>query len=108
MKYTTDQLGLIAILFKIQFADKTVGDFFPDCSDESPNNFRIGEMDIDVSITWKDIDFRYNDRFVFWFSLSEQSMRVRRSYRRIPIIDIVKMLSFEDKVQLNLVHLFFR
>ena len=98
MKYTTDQLELIAILFKIQFADKTVGDFFPECSYELRNNFRIGETNIGVSTMWKDIDFWYNDRFVFWFSLSEQTMRVHSFNRFIPITDIVKMLSFEDKV----------
>lgn len=98
MKYTTDQLELIAILFKIQFADKTVGDFFTECSYKLLNNNRIGEMDIGVSAMWKDIDFSYNDQFVFWFSLSEQAMRVRSSNRCIPITDIIKMMSFEDKV----------
>lgn len=98
MKYTTEQLELIAMMLKIQFADKTVGDFFPDCLGESIKNIKIGKMKIRVSEVWRDIDFCYDDRFVFWFSLSEQSVRIRGHATRIPITDIIKMLSFEDKI----------
>ena len=97
MKYTTDQLGLIASLFKIQFSDKTVGDFFPNHWNELEKNIRIGEMNIGVSMLFRDINFVYNNKCIFWFFVRDQCMCSFYDLR-IPIADIVKMLSFEDKV----------
>ena len=99
MKYTTEQLELIAMMFKIQFADKTVGDFFPDISGESKKNIKIGEMQTEVSVMYRDLNFNHFGKCVFWFSVQDQRMcTFGGDFKRIPIVDIVKMLSFEDKV----------
>lgn len=100
MKYTTDQLELIAMMFKIQFADKTVGDFFPDHRNVLRKQIIIGETQIQTEVSFKycDINFNHFGQCVFWFSANDQCMCTFADSVRIPIIDIVKMLSFEDKV----------
>lgn len=99
MKYTTEQLELIAMMFKIQFADKTVGDFFPDHWSEIEKKINIGEMETGVSLLYRDINFNHLGKCVFWFSVNGQCMcTFGGNDVRIPITDIVKMMSFEDKV----------
>ena len=99
MKYTTDQLELIAIMFRIQFADKTVGDFFPNHCNELEKKITLGEMETEVSLLYRDINFNRFGKCVFWFSNHDQCMRsFTGNSVHIPITDIVKMVSFEDKV----------
>jgi hypothetical protein len=98
MKYTTEQLELIAMMFKIQFADKTVGDFFPNHWNELEKKINIGEMETGVSLLSHDINFNHFGICIFWFSANDQCMCTFADSVRIPIIDIVKMLSFKDKV----------
>ena len=101
MKYTTDQLELIAIMFKIQFADKTVGDFFPDHWNVLRKQIIIGETQIQTEVSFKycDINFNHFGKCVFWISVLDQRMfTFDENCKSIHIVDIVKMLSFEDKV----------
>lgn len=99
MKYTTEQLELIASLFKIQFADKTVGDFFPNHWIELEKKITLGETETEVSFLHRDINFNRFGKCVFWFSNHDQCMRsFTGNSVHIPIADIVKMLSFEDKI----------
>ena len=49
MNYTTEQLELIAIMFKIQHGEKTVGDIFPDyrmLNDSKLKDVKIDELNI--------------------------------------------------------------
>lgn len=109
MKYTTDQLELIAIMFKIQFANKTVGDFFPNHYVELEKKITLGEMETKVSLLYRDINFNSFGKCVFWFSNHDQCMRsFDGNCVRIPIDDIVKMMSFEDKIQVKSCSSFFR
>lgn len=54
MKYTTEQLELIAMMLKIQFADKTVGDFFPDHCPNYPGDVVVMVEDFNKLISFED------------------------------------------------------
>ncbi len=78
MKYTTDQLELIAILFKIQFSDKTVGDFFPNHWNELEKKITLGEMETEVSLLYRDINFNHFSPVQnnFLFKIIEEKNRI--------------------------------
>lgn len=102
MKWTVDQIKLIAIMFKIQYADKTLGEVFPGC--RCSENL-IGDMLI------KDSAFDGDIIFVFSLEIETRVARMVSSTGKIYIIspngywmvdkkieELVNMLNFEDKV----------
>ena len=64
MKYTTDQLELIAIMFKIQFRDKTFKELFPDL-EHARYEGKIDELVIDHKD--EDANFRSDRTLVAFF-----------------------------------------
>lgn len=108
MKYTTDQLELIAIMFRTQFADKTLVEVFPEVFRGNGYNIKIfnikiGELGIlrgrllferDVDLIdekiggWL-ISFRYGFEYMVFN---------KQDAPTVLIDDIVKMLNFEDKI----------
>ena len=103
MNYTTEQLELIAIMFKIQHGEKTVGDFFPDCEYESLKNIKIDELFISTETddVLRDVNFLYKENLIMWFSYYNQVLHpIFGIYDDfdIPIDNIIKMLSFGDKI----------
>ena len=103
MKYTTDQLELIAIMFRTQFADKTLVEVFPACGDYDCFNIKIGDLGIRRGrfSYERDVDFYDcdNDSWVISFRyVHDRMMFSTLSLPHIPIDDIVKVLNFEDKI----------
>ena len=104
MKYTTEQLELIAIMFKIQHGEKTVGDIFPCCRDDQLKDVKIRELVISTQTQggFYVVDFMYNRKLIMWIYCIEQLLcpvsDVATIEADIPIDDIIKMLSFEDKI----------
>ena len=101
MKWSKEQIILIAVMFKIQFADKTWGEVFPGCICSEK---LIGDSLIEESIIFGDITMV--DK-----SITAVVMRLDRMFDRFCIFDLrgnptvlekieefVKMLNFEDKV----------
>lgn len=103
MKYTTDQLELIAIMFKIQFADKTVKEVFPICSDDARYDIKIGELRIRRGLFSYEHDVDFVDdtirKWVISFRYEYEFLMFNNPILpRIPIDDIVKILNFEDNI----------
>lgn len=99
MKYTLDQLELIATLFKIQFGDKTLEEIFPSTK-HTNHQGTIGELTIDH--TDGDVNFITGRGIVAYFSSSNYNFFVRTENETdtyfTPTENVVKMLNFEDKV----------
>jgi len=103
MKYTREQLMLIAIMLKNQHGDKTFRELFKvNCVD-----------DVKLSDMWlrfgSDIDFTYSktERLLAWISCNWSKSGLNNyiaiplkgeGFARIDIVDVIKVLSFEDKI----------
>ena len=103
MKYTTEQLELIAIMFRTQFGDKTLKEVFPDCIKDGSFDIKIGDLGIRRGrfSYERDVDFYDcdNDSWVISFRyVHDRMMFSTLSLPHIPIDDIVKVLNFEDKI----------
>jgi hypothetical protein len=103
MKYTTEQLELIAIMFRTQFGDKTLKEVFPVCDDDCRFDIKIGDLGIRRGrfSYGNDVDFYDcdNDSWVISFRyVHDRMMFSTLSLPHIPIDDIVKILNFEDKI----------
>ena len=99
MKYTLDQLELIAIMFKIQFGDKTFKEIFPDLKyskhEETISELTINHIDGDVNFVLNRSYAAFIDPITNTFIVLSGGMG-ENFY--IKIENIVKMLNFEDKV----------
>ena len=99
MKYTLDQLELIATLFKIQFGDKTLEEIFPSTK-HTNHQGTIGELTIDH--TDGDVNFVIDHCIAAYFSSSNYIFYVLAINETdtyfTQIENVVKMLNFEDKV----------
>lgn len=102
MKWTIDQIKLIAIMFKIQYADKTLGEVFPGC--RCSENL-IGDVLITNSVFDGDI------LFVFGLEIQTLVARMKSSTGKFYMLgsngcpmedkkieELVNMLNFGDKV----------
>ena len=107
MNYTTEQLELIAIMFKIQHGEKTVGDIFSDyrmLNDSKLKDVKIDELNIGkTGFITRYVNFFHNGELIMWFSCICQELCPVLGIcdiiaPGIPIDDIIKMLSFEDKI----------
>ena len=99
MKYTLDQLELIAIMFKIQFGDKTFKEIFPDLKysrhEGTINELTINHNDGDVNFVSNRSYFAFIDPITNTFMVLNGNEDVNY-YTKIE--NIVKMLNFEDKI----------
>ena len=100
MKYTLDQLELIAIMFKIQFGDKTFKDIFPNLKysrhEGTINELTINHNDGDVNFVSNRSYFAFVDPITNTFVVLSGANRGENLYTKIE--NIVKMLNFEDKI----------
>lgn len=100
MKYTLNQLELIAVLFKVQYGDKTFKQIFPDLK-YTKHEGTINELTINHDDG--DVNFMSNRGLVAYFSFRTDYFSIindesrAKNYRTKTEI-IVKMLNFEDKV----------
>lgn len=101
MKWSKEQTILIAVMFKIQFADKTWGEVFPGCicSEKLVGDSLIEEskffgdiLMVDKSITTDVVRLDRMFGYVCIYDLRGNPMITQS------LIDFVKMINFEDKV----------
>lgn len=100
MKYTLDQLELIAIMFKIQFGNKTFREIFPSLKDIKHKG-TINELTINHNDG--DVNFVSNQEFVAFINPRTYKFiifdyDIHKKHYCTKIEKIVKMLNFEDKV----------
>lgn len=94
---------MIAVMFKIQYGDKTLNELFPQLNNDPSFNFEMCEMEINKpayeALYKNDIDLRHNGVLICYFSHVDQKFALcgfgDLSFK---IVDIVKMLNFEDKI----------
>lgn len=92
---------MIAIMFKIQYGEKTLIELFPQLKIDPSFNFKICELEIhkpeSKAVYKKDIDLRHNGVLICYFSHPDQKFAICGFGVFVKIDDIVKMLNFEDK-----------
>ena len=98
MNRNVDQLELIAIMFKIQFGEKTLDEVFSrnDCLYKG----KIKDFTIKRCITFNcDINF-YNKqgKIVMYFGPENLVLPGNDTNRKSPIDQIIQMLDFTDKI----------
>lgn len=103
MNYTTDQLELIAVMFRIQYSDKTLNEIFPQLENDPIFNIKLSELEISkpaVGAEYEnDIDLRHNGHLICYFSHDNKKFLILNLHHyAFTIDDIVKMLNFEDKI----------
>jgi hypothetical protein len=103
MKYNQSQLEMIAIMFKIQYGDKTVAELFPQIKNDPILKIELCELEIckprTEALYKNDIDLRHNGVLKCYFSQEDQKFLICGfGDLRFKIDDIVKMLNFEDKI----------
>ena len=93
---------MIAIMFKIQYGDKTVAELFPQAKIDPCLRIEICELEIckprPEALYINDIDLRHNGVLICYFSHSDQKFAICGFGDFVKIDDIVKMLNFEDKI----------
>lgn len=100
MKYTLDQLELIAIMFKVQFGDKTFKELFPDL-EHTRHERKINELDI-VRIN-NEASFMLGRTVCAFFGLYLNGLYI---FNDLPgtiayhtkIENVINMLNFKDKI----------
>jgi hypothetical protein len=100
MKYTLDQLELIAIMFQIQFGDKTFREIFPKLK-YTKHEGTINELTINHNDG--DVNFLLYQNLVAYFCLRRYVFVIFGDENpavgyHTKIEEIVKMLNFNDKV----------
>lgn len=95
---------MIAIMFKIQYGEKTLNELFPQLNNVPSFNFEMCELEIckprtEALYYKKDIDLRHNEVLKCYFSQEDQKFLICGfGDLHLKIVDIVKMLNFEDKI----------
>lgn len=94
---------MIAIMFKIQHGEKTLNELFPQLNNVPSFNFEMCELEIckprPEAFYINDIDLRNNGVLICYFSHVDQKFAICGfGDLRFKIVDIVKMLNFEDKI----------
>ena len=103
MKYNQSQLEMIAIMFKMQYGDKTVAELFPQIKNDPILKIELCELEIckprPEALYKNDIDLRHNGVLICYFSHVDQKFAICGfGDLHLKIVDIVKMLNFEDKI----------
>lgn len=106
MTLSMDQLHLIAIMLKNQHGDKTFGELF---NVNCVYDVKISDMIIGFNVK-SDIDFYHGEDEILmawittgWHELAKSNCYIAiplkgEEFARIDIVDVIKVLSFEDKV----------
>ena len=94
---------MIAVMFKIQHGEKTLNELFPQLNNDPSFNFEICELEIHKpasEVLYKnDTDLKHNGVLICYFSQVDQKFAICGfGDLRLKIVDIVKMLNFEDKI----------